>query len=89
MKINYNLKVFGLQASPLMFDLNKLPSIELKVHTSDTQGHLSADSILQNTALGTPIWFCGSEVFADSIKHAMQRQDRDLNCLHLEYFKMR
>ena len=67
----------------------QLPSIELKVHTSDTQGHLSADSILQNTALDTPIWFCVSEVFADSIKQAMQHQDRDLNCLHLEHFKMR
>lgn len=68
---------------------SQLPSIQLRVHTSDTQGRLTADTILQGSALDTPIWFCGPEPFARSIQQEMQRQGRSLDCLHLEYFKMR
>lgn len=66
-----------------------IENINLVLHYSDNDGHVTAEQLLQGTAANSSIWFCGPSGLAKVIKQGMQTAGRDLKLFHNELFEMR
>jgi len=69
-----------------------LPRIDLRVHYSESEGHLqAADLGLQPGAQGRwpSVWFCGPQALAELLRRDLRRQGMPSGRFHQEAFQMR
>lgn len=65
-----------------------LPSIELHLHYSQQQGHLSAEQIFAGKTK-PQVWFCGPEAFANALHQGAEKLGLAKVKIHQEAFRMR
>lgn len=67
----------------------QLPSIQLHIHLSERDGHLTAEQLFAQADKNTNVWFCGPNAFSDSLKQQMPALGLQPENFHQELFQMR
>lgn len=67
----------------------QLPRIQLHIHLSERDGHLTAERVFANADKNTNVWFCGPNAFSDSLKQQMPALGLQPENFHQELFQMR